>query len=66
MDLNIQNSMRLLDTMSIGYKYTYRELQEKCGFTETQLCLALLCLLRDGIISQYRDADVVYELLPCP
>lgn len=50
--------------MRLGCKYTYRELQKICDFTETQLCFAILCLLRDGHISQYRETDVVYELIP--
>ncbi len=50
--------------MRVGCKYTYRELLTICGFTETQLCFAILHLLKDGRISQYREADVVYELLP--
>lgn len=50
--------------MRLGCKYTYRELQKICDFTETQLCFAILCLLRDGHICQYRETDVVYELIP--
>ncbi len=64
MDLTTENSKTLLDNMCAGYKYTYRELLTICNFTETQLCLAILRLLKDGRISQYREADVVYELLP--
>ncbi|MDE5655821.1 MAG: hypothetical protein K2I19_01915 [Muribaculaceae bacterium] len=64
MDLTTENSKTLLDKMRVGCKYTYRELLTICDFTETQLCFAILHLLKDGRISQYREADVVYELLP--
>ncbi len=59
----IENSKVLLSKMSLGYKYTYRELQKICDFTESQLCFAILYLLREGKISQYRESDVVYELI---
>ena len=63
MDSMILNSSILLDKMCLGSKYTYNELLKICGFTETQLCFAILCLLRDGKISQYRDNGVIYELV---
>ena len=64
MDSIILNSKLLLEKMCIGCKYTYRELLRICGLTETQLCFAILRLLKDGKINQYRDTDVMYELLP--
>ena len=50
--------------MALGCKYTYQELLKICEFTDTQLCFAILRLLKDGKISQYRDKNVVYELVP--
>lgn len=64
MDTIIKNSRILLGKMSYGCKYTYHELLRICDFTETQLCFAILCLLKDGRLSQYRENDVVYELIP--
>ncbi len=64
MDSIIRNSRILLEKMCHGYKYTYKELQKICDFTETQLCFAILYLLKDGKIQQYRDNDVIYELVP--
>lgn len=64
MDSMIQNSSILLDKMCLGCKYTYNELLKICEFTETQLCFAILYLLKDGKISQYRDNGVIYELVP--
>lgn len=58
----IENSKILLAKMCLGCKYTYRELQKICDFTETQLCFAILYLLKGGKINQYRETDVVYEL----
>lgn len=64
MDSIIKNSMTLLSRMAHGCKYTYQELLKICEFTDTQLCFAILRLLKDGKISQYRDKNVVYELVP--
>lgn len=64
MDSIINNSKTLLNKMCYGCKYTYKELLKICNFTESQLCFAILCLLRDGKISQYREKEVVYELIP--
>lgn len=64
MDSIINNSKILLNKMCYGCKYTYKELLRICNFTESQLCFAILCLLRDGKISQYREKEVVYELIP--
>lgn len=64
MDSMNKDSKFLLEKMCLGYKYTYRELLKICDFTETRLCFAILCLLRDGRLRQYRESDVVYELNP--
>ena len=56
MDSIITNSRLLLEKMRIGCRYTYREL--------LRLCYAILYLLKDGRINQYRDAEVIYELQP--
>lgn len=64
MESMIKNSSILLEKMRLGCKYTFRELLRICDFSETQLCFAILCLLREGRISQYRESDVIYELLP--
>lgn len=64
MESMIKNSSILLKKMRLGCKYTFRELLRICDFSETQLCFAILCLLREGRISQYRESDVIYELLP--
>lgn len=64
MESMITNSRILLERMSRGCKYTYHELLRICELTETQLCFAIMFLLREGMICQYREADVVYELVP--
>lgn len=64
MDSIIKNSKTLLSRMTLGCKYTYNELLKICEFTDTQLCFAIMRLLKDGKISQYRDKKVVYELIP--
>ncbi|MDE5920356.1 MAG: hypothetical protein K2G82_01915 [Paramuribaculum sp.] len=64
MESIITNSRLLLEKMCIGGRYTYPELRRLCNFTEMQLCYAILYLLKDGRINQYRDTEVVYELQP--
>ncbi len=63
MESMIINSRKLLEKMNRGCKYTYHELLKLCELTETQLCFAIMFLLREGMISQYRESDVVYELI---
>jgi len=63
MDLIKKNSNALLTIMREGCKYTYSELLRICGFTETQLCYAIMSLLKEGKICQYRESRVVYELI---
>lgn len=62
MDSIITNSNTLSSRMRSGCRYTFNELLKICGFTDTQLCFAILRLLKDGKIDQYRDGRVVYEL----
>ncbi len=64
MDLIKKNSNTLLSRMCAGCKYTYNELLRICGLTETQLCFAIMSLLKEGKICQYRESRVVYELIP--
>lgn len=63
MDAIINNSRILLEKMCLGCKYTYHELLKICDFTESQLCFAILFLIRNGKISQFREDDVVYQLI---
>lgn len=63
MDAIINNSRILLEKMCLGCKYTYPELLKICDFTESQLCFAILFLIRNGKISQFREDDVVYQLI---
>lgn len=63
MDTITINSKYLLEKMRLGCKYTYRELLKLCDFTETQLCYAILTLVRDGKMNRYREHEVMYELV---
>ncbi len=60
-DKIIANSKSLLKKMNSGCRYTYYELLDICGLTETDLCYAILYLLRDGKMVQYRMQEVYYE-----
>lgn len=48
--------------MKCGCKYSFFELMKQCRLPDIQLCYALLELLREGKICQYREDEVVYEL----
>ncbi|MDE5662556.1 MAG: hypothetical protein K2L35_07780 [Muribaculaceae bacterium] len=63
MDTITINSKYLLEKMRLGCKYTYRELLKLCDFTETQLCFAILALVRAGKMNRYREHEVMYELV---
>lgn len=60
----INDGKSLLAMMKEGYQYTFNELTELCGLKSTELCCAILCLIRDGKINQERMTDVVYQVVP--
>lgn len=59
----IQNSSNLLLKMKSDCAYTFRELKSMCGYSETELCFAILYMIQKGKMRQYRNDDVFYELV---
>ncbi len=58
----VEDSNRIYEQLSHGMKYLHHELQELTCMNDTQLCLAICQLLRDGRISQRQEDNLVYYL----
>lgn len=58
----IEDSNRIYELLSHGIKYLYYELQELTCMDDTQLCLAICQLLRDGRICRQQEDNLVYYL----
>lgn len=56
----VSDSNRIYNALSQNIKYLYSELQELTRLGDTQLCLALCQLLRDGRIYRLQVAGVIY------
>lgn len=58
----IEDSNRIYEMLSNEIKYLYHELQELTSMDDTQLCLAICQLIRDGRICQQTEANLIYYL----
>ena len=58
----IEDSNRIYEQLSSGIKYLFHELQELTHMSDTQLCLAICQLLRDGRICRKQEANLIYYL----
>lgn len=58
----VEDSNHIYEQLSQGIKYLYHELQELTRMDDTQLCLAICQLIRDGRISQRQEDNLVYYL----
>lgn len=58
----VEDSNHIYKQLSQGIKYLYHELQELTHMDDTQLCLAICQLIRDGRISQRQEDNLVYYL----
>lgn len=58
----IEDSNRIYGQLSQGIKYLYDELQEITRMDDTQLCLAICQLLRDGRICRRQEDNLIYYL----
>lgn len=58
----IEDSNRIYEQLSYNIKYLYKELQELTRMDDTQLCLAICQLLRDGRIYRQHENDLIYYL----
>ena len=58
-----KNAEKLLRVMKVGYRYTLLKLEEITHFGPTELCLALLLLIRNEQIRQFQCEDGVCYVL---
>ena len=58
-----KNAEKIIQVMKAGYQYTLNKLQEITTFGSTELCLALLVLIRENKVQQFLSDDgVKYSL----
>lgn len=58
----VEDSNHIYEQLSHNIKYLYHELQELTSMGDTQLCLAICQLLRDGRICRKQENNLVYYL----
>ena len=59
-----KNAEKMMKVMKSGYRYTLSKLQEITAFGSTELCMALLLLIRDKRIKQFQcEEGVCYVLV---
>ena len=58
-----RNAERIMTVMKIGYRYTLAKLQEITSFGTTELCLAMLVLIRDKRVKQFQcETGICYAV----
>lgn len=58
-----ENAEKVMKVMKAGYRYTLAKLQEITAFGTTELCMAMLVLIRDKRVSQFQcEQGVCYVL----
>ena len=66
MDMNRmkKNAEKIMEVMKLGYKYTLSKLEEITSFGSTELCMAILVLIRDKRVRQFQcEEGVCYVLV---
>ena len=66
MDKNkmMKNAEKIMKMMKTGYRYTLAKLQEITAFGSTELCMAILLLIRDERVKQFQcEEGVCYVLV---
>ena len=59
-----KNAEKLMKVMKSGYRYTLSKLQEITAFGSTELCMAILLLIRDKRVKQFQcEEGVCYVLV---
>ena len=57
------NAEKVMHVMKAGYRYTLTKLQEITAFGTTELCMAMLVLIRDKRVEQFQcEQGVCYVL----
>ena len=65
MDKNkmMKNAEKIMKVMKTGYRYTLAKLQEITAFGSTELCMAILVLIRDERVKQFQCEEGVCYVL---
>ncbi len=65
MDQNkmMKNAEKIMKVMKTGYRYTLAKLQEITAFGSTELCMAILLLIRDERVKQFQCEEGVCYVL---
>jgi len=58
-----RNAERVVEVMKAGYRYTLSKLQEITAFSTTELCMAVLVLIRDKRVEQFQCEEGVCYVL---
>ncbi len=58
-----KNAEKIVEVMKIGYRYTLSRLQEITTFGSTELCMAILVLIRDQRVKQFQCEEGVCYVL---
>lgn len=57
------NAEKVLEVMKTGYRYTLSKLEEITAFGTTELCMAILVLIRDKRVQQFQcEQGICYVL----
>ena len=57
------NAEKIMGVMKTGYRYTLSKLQEITAFGTTELCMAILVLIRDERVKQFQCEEGVCYVL---
>ena len=65
MDKNkmMKNAEKIMGVMKRGYRYTLAKLQEITAFGSTELCMAILLLIRNERVKQFQCEEGVCYVL---
>ena len=58
-----RNAEKIVGVMRTGYRYTLSRLQEITTFGSTELCMAILVLMRDQRVKQFQCEEGVCYVL---
>ena len=58
-----KNAEKIMKVMKTGYRYTLSKLQEITAFGSTELCMAILLLIRDERVKQFQCEEGVCYVL---
>ena len=61
-----RNAEKIVEVMRTGYRYTLSRLQEITTFGSTELCMAILVLIRDQRVKQFQCEEGVCYVLSRP